>query len=393
MTTTPSPADMAFALVVQGRFGDAETVMLREVEAVTARHGEGSPEWASAQCDLGNVLLNTEQLDRAIECFRQAATVTPRDHESRKDRLTLRLTVGQALRRAGRLDEAEAELRKGVEERLAFYGREHAGYALGLEPLASVLLERGDVAGARQAVEETVANFWNNGHERLASALALRAAVVLAGGAGEPLFAPLDQLPDHVVEQLAGSTEHLRVEDGVARKELLTALVTVLDQRLGPDHKATRNARAVLVNACHDIGDHAGRIDAIGRMLAGTDRQGRRMEAVVAALGLAMAQSDAGDIEAALRTYAGAHERARRIGRPQLESLVLRDWGLALQEAGRPGPAGQRLTPALDPAGDLTIGAHLKRAPTEAELIRLNEVFATAQAEFRRRLSDSGSAG
>jgi len=45
------------------------------------------------------------------------------------------------------------------------------------------------------------------------------------------------------------------------------------------------------------------------------DRQGRPEDALMAALGLAMAQDEAGDAEAALRTYASAHARAERIGR------------------------------------------------------------------------------
>ncbi|GIE31195.1 hypothetical protein Ait01nite_042400 [Actinoplanes italicus] len=486
MTTTPPAADLAFSLLREGRFGDAENLMAREVRAVAERHGPGSPEWASAQCDLGNVLLNADQLDRAIECFRQAAAVAPRDHESHKDQLTYRLNVGMAMRMAGRLEEAEQQLRQGAQERLAFYGREHAGYAFGLEPLASLLLERGDVAGARQVVEEAVANFWNNGHERVASALALRAAVVQAGGTGEPLFVGLDQLPDHVVEQIGQVIAGVPVEDGAARKALFTTLVAVLEQRLGPDHQGTINALSALANLGRDIGDEAGRVDAIERVLASYDRQGRTEEALMAALGLAMAQDDAGDTEGSLRTYASAYERSRGIGRPEVISQVLRNWGLALKEAGRLEEAEQRLAEALEQArrgadhdtvgragvalglflqhegrldearkilgeglavidpvhpdalvgrshlgavldgrtcgcgdmpstiaaafrefvitrlpadlldhldvdivdGDFKIDVHLRREPTEAEIGRLNEVFATAQAEFRHRITD-----
>jgi tetratricopeptide (TPR) repeat protein len=486
VTTTPAPADLAFSLLREGRFGDAENVMAREVQAVADKHGPDSPEWASAQCDLGNVLLNADQLDRAIECFRQAAAVSPRDHESHKDQLTYRLNVGMALRMAGRLEEAEQQLRQGVSERLAFYGREHAGYAFGLEPLASLLLERGDVPGARQVVEEAVANLWNNGHERVASALALRAAVVQAGGTGEPLFVGLDQLPDPVVEQIGRVIAQVPVVDGAARKALFTTLVAALEQRLGPDHQGTINALSALANLGRDIGDEAGRVQAIERVLASYDRQGRTEEALMAALGLAMAQDDAGDTGGSLRTYASAFERSQRIGRPEVISQVLRNWGLALKEAGQTGPAEQRLTEALEQArrgadhdtvgragvalglflqhegrldeartileeglavmdpvhpdalvgrshlgavldgrtcgcgdmpstiaaafrefvitrlpadlldrlevdivdGDFKIDVHLRREPTEAEIGRLNEVFATAQAEFRHRITD-----
>ncbi|MDO3703264.1 hypothetical protein Q3W71_16445 [Micromonospora sp. C28SCA-DRY-2] len=350
MTTPFAPVEVAFGLLREGRIGDAEDLMTRELQAATDVYGPGSPEWASAQCDLGSVLLNADQLDRAIECFRRAASAPPRDHESRKDQLTYRLNLGLALRMAGRLDEAEAELRHGVQERLAFYGREHAGYAFGLEPLADLLRQRGDVAGARQVVEEAVANLWRNGHERVASALALRAAIVHAGGTREPLFVGLHQLPDEVVEQVGQAVVRMLDHDDPASKSLLTALVAALEERLGVDHQATLNALSVLANLGRDLGDQAGRVDAIERVLASYDRQGRQDEALMAALGLAMAQDEAGDTEAALRTYASAHARAARIGRPELLSQVLRNWGLALKEAGQVGPAEQRLSEAVTQA-------------------------------------------
>ncbi|BCY10528.1 hypothetical protein L3i22_056160 [Actinoplanes sp. L3-i22] len=482
---------MAFALLREGRLVDAESLMSRELRSAADKHGTGSPAWASAQCDLGNVLLNADQLDRAIECYRQAASAPPRDHETHKDQLTYRMNLGMALRLAGRLDEAEASLREGVQERLAFYGREHAGYAFGLEPLADLLLERGDGARARQVVEEAVANFWRNGHARVATALALRAAIVHAGGTGEPLFVGLDQLPDPVVEELAGAVVTRLDHADPASKELLAALIDAVGTRLGADHQATLNALSALANLSSDLGDQSGRVEAIERVLDSYDRQGRLEDAVTAALGLAMAQSETGDDDAALRTYEAAYRRADQVGRPELQSQVLRNWGLALNELGSTAPAEYRLTaaltqarrgadhetvgralvalglffqhearlpeaqrvleeglPLLGPAhpdalagrshlgavldgrtcgcgdmpgtiadafrefvltrlptdllerldvtiedGEFKIGVHLRREPTETELERLNAVFRSAHAEFRRSLQQPRYAG
>lgn len=487
LVTTPlTPVEVAFALLREGRLVDAEDLMTRELQAVTAKHGPGSPDWASAQCDLGNVLLNADQLDRAIECYRHAASAPAREHESRKDQLTYRLNLGMALRMAGRLDEAEAELRQGAQERLAFYGREHAGYAFGLEPLADLLLQRGEVRQAREVVDEAVDNLWRNGHERVAAVLALRAAVVVAGGADEPVFLGLDQLPAEVVEQVARSVVHRLDHRDPASGRLLTDLVAALEARLGVDHQATLDTLSVLANVSRDGGDGSGRVKVIERVLASYDRQGRAEEALMASLGLAMAHSETDDTEAALRTYASAYARAQRIGRAELQSQVLRNWGLALKEAGQAGPAEQRLAEALSQArrgadnemvgragvalglflqhegrlpqaravleeglavldpvhpdaiigrshlgavmdgrtcgcgdlqgtiadafrdfvltrlptdllahldvaitdGDFQINVELRREPTQAELERLNNVFESAQAEFRRRLSD-----
>src|SRR5690348_14572571 len=120
------------------------------VWAVAARHGHGSVAWASAQCDLGDLLLDVDQVDRAIVCYRNAtaataATAAPAAPAAvRQDHLTFRLKLGDALRNAGRLAEAETELRQGAHDRLAFYGREHPAYAFGLVSLAEVLLRRGN---------------------------------------------------------------------------------------------------------------------------------------------------------------------------------------------------------------------------------------------------------
>jgi tetratricopeptide (TPR) repeat protein len=224
----------------------------------------------------------------------------------------------------------------------------HTGYAFGLEPLADVLLQRGNFGQARQVIEETVDNFWRNGHERVATALALRAEIVKAKGAKEALFPRMDELPDGIVEQMALSVmNRLGRGDPTTYKTVLTDLVATLAARLGADHQATLNALSILANTGRDLGDQAGRIEAIQRVLASYDRQGRAEDALMTALGLAMAQSDAGDEEEALRTYASAYSRAERIGRPELKSQVLRNWGLALKEVGQVGPAEQRLGEAV----------------------------------------------
>ncbi|MFB4283104.1 tetratricopeptide repeat protein [Nonomuraea sp. MTCD27] len=350
MSTSSTSLDMAFALLREGRLVDAEQVMVRELQDITQKYGSGSPEWASVQCDLGNVLLNSDQPARAVECYRAACSgPVPRDPEAHKDRLTYRMNLGMVLATTGRLDEAEAELRANVRERLAFYGREHAGYAFGLEPLAEVLLRRGDLRAARETVEETIQNFWRNGHERIATALALRARIVTAAGGGEPAFVALEQLPDEVVEEVALAVLNRVGERPETDGAVLSLLAEAMEARLGPDHQATLNALSQLANSDRS-GDGAGRVVAIRKVLASYHRQGRAEEALMAELGLAMAQSDTGDLEGALRTYAEALDRAQGLGRADLVAQVLRNWGLALSEAEQPAEGERRLREALSAA-------------------------------------------
>ncbi|NRQ32247.1 tetratricopeptide repeat protein [Nonomuraea sp. NN258] len=350
MSTSPTSLDMALALLREGRLVDAEQVMMRELQTVEEKYGSGSPEWASVQCDLGNVLLNADQPARAVECYRAACSgPAPQDPEARKDRLTYQMNLGMVLASIGRLDEAESELRANVGERLAFYGREHAGYAFGLEPLAEVLLRRGDLRAARESVEEAIQNFWHNGHERIAAALALRARIVTAAGGGEPAFVALEQLPDEIVEGVALAVLSRAGEHPETDGAVLSLLAEAMEARLGPDHQTTLNALSMLANVGGN-GDGADRVAAIRKVLASYRRQGRAEEALMAGLGLAMAQCDTGDLDGALRTYAEALDWARSLGRADLVAQVLRNWGLALSEADRPAEAEQRLREALSDA-------------------------------------------
>jgi len=208
-------------------------MMTQEVQDVAAEYGEDSPEWAWTQSEFGDLLYTVGHAERSIEFFRRAASVPARDDEARRNQLSYRMNVGNALRRAGRLDEAEAELRRGAEERLAFYGREHPGYAFGLEPLASLLLQRGDARQAATVAGEAVDNLRRNEHERLNDLLVLRAVALHA--AGEPPFPDFDELPDNVVEEVAEL-----MADQSHDPALLSALADALAARLGPDHRLTR---------------------------------------------------------------------------------------------------------------------------------------------------------
>jgi tetratricopeptide (TPR) repeat protein len=346
---------------------------LAELQTATAQFGHGSIEWASALCDLGNALLASGQPARAVNCFRQAASVKPRGEESRKDRLTYQTNLGVALSWTGRHREAEKELRRGLKERLAFYGREHPGYAFGLEPLADVLRRRGKIRDARPIIEEAVANLARNGHAQLASALVLRAAIIQASGTGDPLFAGLPQLPDAVVAEVGRIVVQMTGPGETVSEPLLIATIAVLDERLGADHQTTLNALSALAN----LGG-GGRTQAIERVLASYERQGRHEDALMAELGLAFGFPP----EAAFRTYESALARADRIGRPELRSKVLRNWGLALKEAGQAAPAEQRLTEAVREG----------RAGSDNEILGCAAVALGIFLQHQNRLDDARTA-
>ncbi|WP_433303617.1 tetratricopeptide repeat protein [Actinoplanes sp. CA-030573] len=347
-----SPFDQALALLRDGRAADAEAVMKRAVRRVADEHGEGSAAWAAAQSDMGNMLLRAQQPAWAAECFRAAVSVPPGDDPQRW--LGYQLNLGIALTLSGRLEEGAEALRESRDGRRAHYGGDHLAYAAGLEPLADVLLRLGDRDGALEAIDEAVPIFQRAGHERAASAVALRGVILQAGGHTGPLFPALEELPAELVERVAAIAA-VRVRQGLepeAAYMLLAHLANALRARLGPDHRATVEAFAALSAQAGEHGDHVGRIAALRRVLAAYDRQERAEEALPAATALAAALSEAGETETSLRAYEDAAARARRIGRADLVSQALFDWGLALQDAGQPEPAAERLGEALAAARD-----------------------------------------
>ena len=352
MPASPAPFDIAHALLREGRLADAEQLMVKEIAAAERKHGRGSREWASAQCDLGNILIGGDQPKRAVECFRSACSgPVPKRREARKDHLTYQLNLGVALALAGRLDEAETELRRNLQERLACYGREHSGYAFGLEILADVLFQRGDIREAREVIDEMVVTLFRNRHERVAAALALRAEIVTVQGRNEPLFPDLEQLPDEIVKKLADEVMNRAGHHPDRTFAALSGLVTALDARFGPDNQVTLDALSCLANTSYRVGDQEGRVAAIRKVLASYERQGRAEDALRATCGLALAQSDAGDTPGAMRTYEQANTLADRVGHPELSSQLLRNWGLALAEADQQAEAEQRLREAVAAAG------------------------------------------
>jgi tetratricopeptide (TPR) repeat protein len=291
-------------------------------------------------------MLRSLQVDRAIGCFRRAASVKGVDRASREGRLDYRLRLGIALGRIGRLRHAEKELRRGLRERLAFYGDDHPGYAVGLEPLAELLLRKGDLRQARELADLAVGVLAPTGHERAAGVVALRAVIVARAGTGEPPFAGLERLPDPAAERVLAEVVG-RLGPDPASGLLLAATAEALVQRLGAGHRGTVAAFSAIADRGRDLGDPASRVRAIERMIAAHDGEDRQEEALAAELALARALDDAGDADGALRTYERAFERAGLSERPEVRGRVLREWGLALLEAGSPLQAEKRLTAAV----------------------------------------------
>jgi tetratricopeptide (TPR) repeat protein len=349
-----SPAmQKALELLKQNRAADAEEVLVRAAGAAEERFGRGSPAHATAQDDLGNLHAFLGDMRGAVACYRRACEgPPPADTQARRDRLTYLVNFAAALEALDELDEAEQVHRQGVAGRRTFYGPDHPGYAFGLEPLATLLLRRGRPQEALQLLDECAANFRRNGHPRVAGALALRAEALKAVGDPQPPFAGLEQLPDQVLTDLAGTVlQRAGKTDPVWARQVLADLLALVESRFGLDHGLTLNVLATVANHEADQGergDHDVRLGAIRRSLASLERQGRTAESLHALQGLALALNMAGRHDDALAAYREALERALRAGDRAVVSQVRRNYGLYLADLKRPEEAEQQLRAAVD---------------------------------------------
>jgi tetratricopeptide (TPR) repeat protein len=341
----------AIELFKAGKSVEAEEVVQAAALETEKRFGAHHPETASIYSELGTILLNAENRKGAVEAFRRAcAGPMPKEPQALRDRLTYMMNLGMALQEAKELEEAEHVLREGCEARKAYYGAEHAGYAFGPEPLGELLLRRGKLDEALEVLDEAVANFWNNGHQRVATAVALQAEALKRAGRTERPFEGLEPLPDDVIQGIANHLfERTREADPAIMSAVLRELLPVLKQRFGPDHALVTNTLIHVANLeamCGAECDFQVRLQVTREVLETFDRQGRTKEAVQTLQGLALAYAEAGRHEPAIEQYRQAVERAERSRDAALSSQVHRNFGLLLAELDRDAEAEAELTQA-----------------------------------------------
>lgn len=345
----------AMDLIRAGKGAQAEEIIARRADQIRQQFGAASAQDATAQGELGQILTMTGQLDRAIMAYQEACKGPTDTEPLMRDRLTNLMTLGQLLDRVGRLEDAEKILLEGLQGRESFYGREHPGYAFGLEPLAELMLRTNRIDTAMDMVQEVTWNFGRNGHSRLAGAVVLRALIMQALGKGEAPFAILEKLPPEFAQDVAA-----RAVDRAARSEnprwasrMLQELVDPLSAKLGDAHSTVLNVLISISNVERNAGkdsDSAARISAIQKAISIFEKQGKPREVINGLLGLALAYSDAGDNEKAISIYRDALDRAGKLGNFGLVSQIHRNCGLLLSEMGRSADAEAMLKDAVKEA-------------------------------------------
>lgn len=354
----------AMSLLQGGRPVDAEARVRRHVTDVETKFGRGNAKYSDAQAGYGALMRMQGKTDASLAAHKAAQEWEPpkSDSAARKDWLTFIANYGQVLENADLLSEAEQVLRRGLAGRLDYYGREHPGYAFGLEPLVMVLMKQERYAEALTAQEEVIDNFAGNRHPRFLQALVILGAARVGAGAAGPALAGFNASGSEPVEQMATEAPDLLSDlPNRIKQRVLLEIADLAAEHCGETHPARLKLLAAITNNAatgeEEEADHALRIASAEKLFRAFESQRDYKRAGEALLGLAYAQGDAGDVAAAGKSYERARIAGERLGDYSQASSAERNHGLLLSSHDRHSPEAEaRLRNAVslaERAGDL----------------------------------------
>jgi tetratricopeptide (TPR) repeat protein len=311
------------ALVERARSGDTQGALAAgnaKLARVEKREGAESPAYASALFEHASLCLVLGMTQRALESMRAAAEIRGETHEDEKNRLTYLMNLGDTLGYAGELDEALAVHERGLAERERFYGKEHPGYAYGLDSWADVAIALGRFEEALKAAQQALAIYDAAGHQRIPHAWAL---IFLAGGGMKARWSELQVAPEManaILDELYGRNLPVTAAAELGAVEVLAPLAGDADRAL--------RAWAGVQRRAMESGDYATCLVALARL--GTLAQTRNDVGLALQVerGIALALDKAGDTAAAAKGYEHAIESARASGSPEELCTTLRNAGL-----------------------------------------------------------------
>ncbi len=143
---------LARVLTNAGRVTEAEALYRTALDRYERLYGADDPRRVGVLRHLAFALLMTGRLDEAEATGAEAVAVTRATRPGSGSLATLLAIHGAILRRQGRLDEAEATLREAA----SLPPRRPADRAVPLGTLASLLHDRGNLAGAIDAQQESM---------------------------------------------------------------------------------------------------------------------------------------------------------------------------------------------------------------------------------------------
>ncbi len=326
------------ALLQQGNPVEAEATVLKHLQLVEKQIGKRSSAYSETQAGYAALLRMLGKQQAALSAYEAACAYEPplSDTAARKDWLTFLTDYGQALEEADRLEEAKDVLQRGIAGRREFYGVSHPGLAFGLEPCAALLMRMERYEEAKAVQEQAVEIFLQSQHPRFVPALALLGAARQATGEQGALLKGIVALPQPAVEQLATEgAELLERFPNRIRQPVLLEIAALVTEHCGATSLARLNLLAQIANNETEAGaeaNHEVRLLA-ARMSYDALKETGDVERIIQGLmGLAYAQTEAGNSADAEDSYRKARLLAEEKADYSLASQVARNHGLALAE-------------------------------------------------------------
>lgn len=345
--------DRALELWKGDRVADGELLLRGEVIALERRFSRLSLEYEVASGELATYLWAVGNEVAAIEILNDICLAPmPTDGSAIRNRLTQIMNFGELLTTVGEFDRAETILEKGLAGRLKYYGKEHPGYAFGLQPLAGVWLYQGKFEAALTAIEQTIDIFANDGHERIIGAIVLQSEILKTGGVETYLFKNLEGWAQDSIEDFASSL-FLRIENFTPpqiAQFLLLDLAQLLTIKFGKDGKTlllTYSKLAEIERRLGKDGNSHIRQVSIKQIFESYQRQGNLEGSISALMGLGYAQADNNEIEDALKSYSHALALAEGAQNSELSVQVMRNYGIFLKDIGQKSAARDMLTRSI----------------------------------------------
>jgi tetratricopeptide (TPR) repeat protein len=307
----------AISLLNSGRTVEAEELVLQAATKCEAELGANDPQTAAAYCDLGNILTLVGNQHGAVDAFRRACTgPMPTETQARRDRLSYLMNLGIALRDTNQFDEAEKVFQQGLTGRIEFYGKDHPGYAFGLEPYAELMMKSKRVTDAYRMFNECVGIYLRNAHPQIAQAIALRAETLKLMGFLDYAFGDCHNLPDEILDAISQAIGRRsnEVHPGILSK-IYQDLLKLFTVRFGSDSQRTINCLIGIVNSEQRLGKQGNlqiRLDAAQQIADIYRKQRRDNDLVIALQGLALIYSDADRNKDAIKAYQNALKHVKR---------------------------------------------------------------------------------
>lgn len=310
-------------LAERARAGDTQGALTASTEKlahVEKQRGAATPAYAAALFEHASLCLLLGMARRAVGAMRTASEIRGNTREDEKNRLTYLMNLGDMLAYAGELEEALAVHQQGLAQREQFYGKQHPGYAYGLDSWADVAIALGRNKESLEAAQQSLAIYDAAGHERVPHAWGL---IFLAAGGMKATWKEL-QIPPAMAHAILADLANRQLP---AAPTAELAAVTLLTQ-YARDDDVILQSWGLVERRAMKAGDHVTRLAALERIREIAEARHDRDLVLDAELGIALTHDKAGRHEDAARHYERAIEQARANGNPADTSKALRNAGL-----------------------------------------------------------------